>query len=112
MPWHRGATRIDAEWDADGRCISYVHACRDGWGAAIVALEGSTEPAGRLDGFADADDGAPALGPAGGDISQDSGTTWAPVAAEGFDTLSFAPRSAMGWAAGDRGRIAKLTIHD
>lgn len=58
MPWHRGATRIDAEWDADGRCVSYVHACRDGWGAAIVALEGSTEPAGRLDEFADADDAA------------------------------------------------------
>ena len=58
MPWHRGATRIDAEWDADGRCVSYVHACRDGWGAAIVELEGSAEPVGRLDGFADADDAA------------------------------------------------------
>jgi hypothetical protein len=58
MPWHSGATRIDADWDADGRCISYRHACRDPWGAAIARLEGSTEAAGRLDGFADADDAA------------------------------------------------------
>ena len=53
-----------------------------------------------------------ALGPSGGDLSQDGGTTWAPLAGEGFDTLSLAPRSRAGWAAGDRGRIAKLTIHD
>jgi photosystem II stability/assembly factor-like uncharacterized protein len=53
-----------------------------------------------------------ALGPSGGDLSQDGGTTWAPSAGEGFDTLSLAPRSRAGWAAGDQGRIAKLTIHD
>ena len=53
-----------------------------------------------------------ALGPSGGDISRDSGTTWTPIAPEGFDTLSLAPRSHTGWAAGDKGRIAKLTIHD
>jgi len=53
-----------------------------------------------------------ALGPSGGDISQDGGTTWAPLTGEGFDTLSLAPRSRAAWVAGDRGRIAKLTIHD
>jgi uncharacterized protein DUF2071 len=58
MPWHRGATRIDADWDGDGRCLSYRHSCRDPWGAAVVELQGSEEPAGRLDGFADADDAA------------------------------------------------------
>ena len=58
MPWHRGATRIDADWDADGRCLSYRHSCRDAWGAAVVQLEGSEQEAGRLDGFADADDAA------------------------------------------------------
>jgi hypothetical protein len=58
MPWHRGATRIDADWDAGGRCISYRHSCHDAWGAAVVHLEGSSDPAGRLDGFADADDAA------------------------------------------------------
>ena len=52
-----------------------------------------------------------ALGPSGADVSDDAGSTWMPVA-EGFDTLSFAPRSRTGWAAGDRGRIAKVTIHD
>lgn len=58
MPWHGGATRIDADWDDDGRCISYRHSCRRSWGTAIALLEGSLEPAGRLDGFADADDAA------------------------------------------------------
>jgi photosystem II stability/assembly factor-like uncharacterized protein len=53
-----------------------------------------------------------ALGPSGGDISQDNGTTWTPIEARGFDTVSVAPRSHTGWAAGDQGRIAKLTIHD
>ncbi len=52
-----------------------------------------------------------AIGPSGGDISADAGATWMPVA-QGFDTLSFAPRSRAGWAAGDQGRIAKVTIHD
>jgi photosystem II stability/assembly factor-like uncharacterized protein len=52
-----------------------------------------------------------AIGPSGADVSADAGATWIPVA-EGFDTLSFAPRSRTGWAAGDQGRIAKVTIHD
>jgi len=52
-----------------------------------------------------------ALGPSGADISADAGATWMPLA-QGFDTLSFAPRSRTGWAAGDQGRIAKVTIHD
>jgi photosystem II stability/assembly factor-like uncharacterized protein len=53
-----------------------------------------------------------ALGPSGADLSPDAGATWIAVAADGFDTLSFAPRSRTGWAAGDQGRIAKVTIHD
>ena len=52
-----------------------------------------------------------ALGPSGADISADAGATWMPVA-QGFDTLSFAPQTRTGWAAGDQGRIAKVTIHD
>jgi hypothetical protein len=58
MPWRRGATRIDAEWDEDGRCASYHHSCREAWGAASVEIEGTGESAGRLDGFADADESA------------------------------------------------------
>ena len=52
-----------------------------------------------------------ALGPSGADVSPDAGATWVPLA-QGFDTLSFAPRSRTGWAAGDQGRIAKVTIND
>jgi Uncharacterized conserved protein (COG2071) len=58
MPWHGGSTRIDAEWSADGRCVAYRHRSTGDWGAADVELEGTGEPAGRLDGFADADDAA------------------------------------------------------
>jgi photosystem II stability/assembly factor-like uncharacterized protein len=53
-----------------------------------------------------------ALGPSGADVSADAGATWMPVPADGFDTLSVAPRSHTGWAAGDQGRIAKVTVHD
>lgn len=50
-----------------------------------------------------------AVGPSGADWSADGGKTWTPLESEGYDTLSFAPGQAGGWAAGDRGRIAKLT---
>ena len=49
-----------------------------------------------------------AIGPSGADRSVDDGKTWAPVASEGYDTLSFAPGMAIGWAAGSRGRLAKV----
>jgi photosystem II stability/assembly factor-like uncharacterized protein len=50
-----------------------------------------------------------AVGPAGADISTDDGRTWAPLESEGYDTLSFAPGKPAGWAAGNRGRLAKLS---
>jgi photosystem II stability/assembly factor-like uncharacterized protein len=53
-----------------------------------------------------------AVGPSGADLSIDKGRTWMAAAADGYDTVSFAPGSATGWAAGDKGRIAKLTIHE
>jgi photosystem II stability/assembly factor-like uncharacterized protein len=49
-----------------------------------------------------------AVGPSGADSSSDDGRTWSPVRSEGYDTLSFAP-GPVGWAAGNGGRIAKLT---
>jgi photosystem II stability/assembly factor-like uncharacterized protein len=55
---------------------------------------------------------AMAVGPSGADISIDNGRTWSPLAADGYDTLSFAPGTSTGWAAGDHGRLARLTIHD
>lgn len=61
MPWHGGTTRIEADWSDDGRCVSYRHRCSGRWGAADIELSGTGEPAGRLDGFADADDAAVVL---------------------------------------------------
>ncbi len=58
--------------------------------------------------------GGPALtvGPSGADLSADEGRSWTAIDAAGYDTLSFAPGSSTGWAAGENGRIAKLTIHE
>jgi photosystem II stability/assembly factor-like uncharacterized protein len=53
-----------------------------------------------------------AIGPSGADVSIDGGRSWTPLEGEGYDTLSFAPGALSGWAAGDKGRIAKLTIHE
>lgn len=49
-----------------------------------------------------------AIGPTGADRSSDDGRTWTPVHGEGFDTVSIA-RDGAGWAAGQGGRISKLT---
>jgi Uncharacterized conserved protein (COG2071) len=58
MPWHPGRTSITATWSAEDVCLSYRHTCRARWGAADAELFGSGEQAGRLDGFADAEDAA------------------------------------------------------
>ena len=52
-----------------------------------------------------------AIGPAGGDYSIDDGTTWMPMTGPGFDTFSFARRMRVGWAAGARGTIARLSFN-
>jgi photosystem II stability/assembly factor-like uncharacterized protein len=51
-----------------------------------------------------------ALGPSGGDYSLDDGKTWAPIEGAGFDTFSFIPRKATGWAAGANGTLGKLVF--
>jgi photosystem II stability/assembly factor-like uncharacterized protein len=51
-----------------------------------------------------------AIGPSGADWSSDDGQTWTPLRSDGFDTASFAPHTVVGWAAGQGGRIAKLTV--
>jgi photosystem II stability/assembly factor-like uncharacterized protein len=51
-----------------------------------------------------------AIGPTGADWSADGGRTWTPMDAEGFDTLSLLPKGGMGWAAGQDGRLSKLTL--
>ena len=46
------------------------------------------------------------VGPGGTDVSRDGGVTWAPLGDEGYHAFSFAPGSAVGWAAGEKGRVA------
>jgi photosystem II stability/assembly factor-like uncharacterized protein len=50
-----------------------------------------------------------AIGPSGSDISTDDGATWTAIEGPGFHTFSFAKGKPIGWGAGSRGRIAKLS---
>jgi photosystem II stability/assembly factor-like uncharacterized protein len=50
-----------------------------------------------------------AVGPAGADMSIDDGVTWSRMDGPGFHTFSFAPGRRVGWGAGGRGAIARLT---
>jgi photosystem II stability/assembly factor-like uncharacterized protein len=51
-----------------------------------------------------------ALGPSGGDYSTDDGQTWTPITGPGFDTFSFVPGKQIGWGAGDKGKLGRLTF--
>jgi len=51
-----------------------------------------------------------ALGPSGGDRSDDDGHTWRTLPGPGFDTFNFAPHHWIGWGSGARGAIGRLTF--
>jgi len=51
-----------------------------------------------------------ALGPSGGDYSTDNGHTWKPIVGPGVDTFSFAPGQKIGWGAGARGIVGRLSF--
>lgn len=51
-----------------------------------------------------------AIGPSGGDYSTDDGRTWTTISGPGFDTFSFARGKQVGWGAGAKGAIGKLTF--
>ena len=51
-----------------------------------------------------------ALGPSGGDYSNDDGRTWAAIDGSGFDTFSFASGKQMGWGSGAKGVIGRLAF--
>jgi photosystem II stability/assembly factor-like uncharacterized protein len=53
-----------------------------------------------------------AAGPSGMDWSSDDGRTWTAVEGSGFDTVSLARGAGIGWGAGDRGRLSRLSIQD
>lgn len=49
-----------------------------------------------------------AVGPTGADVSTDNGHSWRAVPGPGFHTFSAAPGARVGWAAGERGLVARL----
>jgi photosystem II stability/assembly factor-like uncharacterized protein len=54
-----------------------------------------------------------AVGPQGADLSTDDGASWTRLSIPGLHTFSFAPRTpkgAVGWGAGERGRIARFEM--
>jgi pimeloyl-ACP methyl ester carboxylesterase/photosystem II stability/assembly factor-like uncharacterized protein len=51
------------------------------------------------------------VGPAGADVSGDGGRSWMPAGGDGYDALSLAPGTSVGWATGAGGRIARVTTH-
>jgi uncharacterized protein YqjF (DUF2071 family) len=55
MPWFGGRTTIEATWDGT-RCSSYRHVCSGARNGVDALFTGTAEMAGRLDGFADADE--------------------------------------------------------
>jgi hypothetical protein len=57
MPWFGGRTAIDAAWDGE-HCRTYRHVCAGARNRVDAEFVGTDTPAGRLDGFADADDAA------------------------------------------------------
>lgn len=52
-----------------------------------------------------------AVGPSGADVTRDDGRTWTPIPGRGFHAFSFARRRAVGWGAGEKGAIARLTVN-
>lgn len=60
MPWSKAPATVDAVWE-DGRCRSWRARAVGPWGGHEVTVEGTDEPMGTLDGFADATDTALAL---------------------------------------------------
>jgi photosystem II stability/assembly factor-like uncharacterized protein len=51
--------------------------------------------------------GVIAVGPGGTDLSRDGGATWVPLGEDGYHAFSFARGLAVGWAAGEQGRVAR-----
>jgi photosystem II stability/assembly factor-like uncharacterized protein len=49
-----------------------------------------------------------AIGPQGGDVSNDDGHTWTALPDPGYDTFSFAKGGTIGWGSGPRGTIGRL----
>lgn len=51
-----------------------------------------------------------ATGTNGTDFSDNGGKSWQNVSSEGFNTIRFLPNQKIGWAVGNKGKIARITI--
>jgi photosystem II stability/assembly factor-like uncharacterized protein len=49
-----------------------------------------------------------AVGPSGSDYSIDGGRTWTAIEGDGYHSVSFGVRVAVGWAVGEGGRVARF----
>ena len=49
-----------------------------------------------------------AVGPSGADVSANNGRSWTAMPGRGFHAISFAPRSRIGWAVGEKGAVARV----
>lgn len=54
LPWHHAHMQFTTRWSGE-RCEQYELVTHASWGEAEVVLTGTDEPAGRLDGFSDAE---------------------------------------------------------
>lgn len=51
-----------------------------------------------------------AVGPSGTDLSRDDGRSWSALSGPGFHAVSCGPRSAVCWAVGEKGAVARLDL--
>lgn len=104
---------VGGAYDKEDEAIDNVAVTADG-GATWALVRGPDGPS-ALAGFRSAVKYLPgttalvAVGPSGTDISRDDGRTWSPLEGPGFHTFSLTPDGVVGWGAGSRGRIGRLT---
>jgi uncharacterized protein YqjF (DUF2071 family) len=55
LPWHFATMRFNTTWNGD-TCSNYELTTSGAWGAVDLALQGTDEPSGCLDGFLDEED--------------------------------------------------------
>jgi photosystem II stability/assembly factor-like uncharacterized protein len=104
---------VGGDYAKEDEAIDNVALTRDG-GATWTLVRGPAGEPSALSGFrsvvkyALGEQALVAVGPSGTDVSTDDGRSWTPIEGPGFHTFSVAPGGDRGWAAGSRGRIARL----
>ena len=104
---------VGGDYAEEALAVDNVAVTRDG-GASWSLVRSASGASSALGGFRSVVKYVPgtrtlvAVGPSGTDLSPDDGLTWSPVEGPGFHTFSIAPAGERGWAAGSRGRVARL----